>query len=101
MIEEDPLCPDCGYELTGIEIFKDDDNGEITIEFFCDGASEDRFGFQIMTGITDENITNLTKIGKVIRRQMGISMHACKACIPPSLNLFEKFLVMRARSFCI
>ena len=33
MVEEDPLCPECGYELTGIKVFKDDVTAEITIIF--------------------------------------------------------------------
>jgi hypothetical protein len=35
LIEEEPLCPECGNSLTGIRVLKDK-NGKITIEFFCD-----------------------------------------------------------------
>lgn len=40
MLEEEPLCPECGYELTRIRVLKDGETGEITIEFLCDGPSE-------------------------------------------------------------
>lgn len=50
MLEEDPLCPECGYALTGITGHKEDMTDEFTIEFFCDGTGEDIFPFQILTG---------------------------------------------------
>ena len=74
MFEEDPLCPECGYELTGIKIFKDDVTAEITIEFFCDQAGEDMFTFQILTGLTDYDIAKLTEIGKKIPRKMALRL---------------------------
>lgn len=74
MLEEDPLCPECGYELTGIRVLKDDETGEITIEFFCDEAGDDVFRFQILTGLTDEDIENLWEKGKTIRKEMGIKL---------------------------
>lgn len=74
MVEEDPLCPECGYELTGIKVLKDDETGKITIEFFCDEAGDDIFRFQILTGLTDEDIEELTEIGKTIPKEMGIKL---------------------------
>jgi hypothetical protein len=74
MVEEDPLCPECGYELTGIRVLKDDETGEITIEFFCDEAGDDIFRFQIITGLTDEDIGKLTEIGKTIQKEMRIKL---------------------------
>lgn len=74
MLEEEPLCPECGYPLTGIRVYKDDETGEMTIEFFCDEAGDDIFRFQIITGLTDEDIGKLTKIGEIIRREMGIKL---------------------------
>lgn len=70
MVEEDPLCPECGYELTGIKVLKDDLSNEIKIEFFCDQAGEDIFRFQILTGLTDNDISELTEIRKEIPRKM-------------------------------
>ena len=74
MLEEDPLCPECGYELTGFRVLKDDKTAEITIEFFCDGAGEDIFSFQILTGLTDHDIAELTQIGKKIPRKMVLKL---------------------------
>jgi len=71
---ECPLCPECGYELTGIRVLKEDETGEITIEFFCDGPGDDIFSFQIITGLTDEDIGNLREVGKAIQREMGIKL---------------------------
>ena len=79
MLEEDPLCPECGYELTGIRVLKDDTTAEITIEFFCDQAGEDMFTFQILTGLTDNDIAKLTKIGKKIPRKMALRLVELKS----------------------
>jgi len=73
MLEENPLCPECGYELTK-KCLKDDTTAEITIEFFCDQAGEDVFRFQILTGLTDDDIAKLTKIGKMIQREMTLKL---------------------------
>jgi hypothetical protein len=48
MLEEDPLYPECGDQFIGIRVLKDDITAEITIEFYCDGAGEDIFSFQIL-----------------------------------------------------
>jgi hypothetical protein len=75
MLEEEyPLCPECGYYLTGTRFYKKDTTGEIIIEFFCDEAGDDWFRFQILTGLTDDDIAKLTKIGKTIERKMGLKL---------------------------
>jgi hypothetical protein len=73
VIEEEPLCPECGYPLTGIKVLKDK-RGKITIEFFCDEAGEDRFSFQIATGLTDKDIGRLKEKGKAIPKQMAVRL---------------------------
>ena len=55
MVEERPLCPECKYQLAS-RVLKDDETGEITIEYFCDEAGEDIFRFQILTGLTVKDI---------------------------------------------
>jgi hypothetical protein len=72
MREEEPLCPECGYPLTGIKVFKDKSR-KITIEFYCDEGGEDKFRFQILTGITDKDIGKLT-VGKPIQKEMSIKV---------------------------
>ena len=79
MFEEEPLCPECGDPLAGIKNYKDDETGNITIEFFCDGTGDDIFCFQILTGLTDKNIAELTETGKTIRKEMGIKLMARKS----------------------
>ena len=74
MVEEDPLCPECGNELTGIRVLKDDETAKITLEFYCDGAGEDMFTFQILTGLTNNDIAKLTETGKTIQRKMAIKL---------------------------
>jgi len=83
MIEEEPLCPECGYPLTGIKVLKDDEE-EIMIEFFCEGDYSDRFRFQILTGMTDEDLEGLHEIGKEIPKKMAIKLLERKA--DPSLQ---------------
>ena len=73
MEEERPFCPECGDPLS-MTVVKDDETGEYTIEFFCEGAGEDRFHFQILTGLTNEDIANLEEEGKIIRKEMGMKL---------------------------
>jgi hypothetical protein len=71
MEEEQPTCPECGYPLTGR--FLKNRSGKISIEFWCDQAGEDKFRFQILTGITDEDIGQLV-IGKPIHKEMSVKL---------------------------
>ncbi len=73
MIEEEPLCPECGNPLTGIRVLKDN-GGKITIEFFCDEGGEDVFSFQIVTGLTDKDIGKLKEKGKAIPKEMVVKL---------------------------
>ena len=71
MIEEEPLCPECGNPLTGIRVMKDK-RGKITMEFFCDEGGEDVFSFQIVTGLTDKVIGRPKEKGKAIPKEMAV-----------------------------
>jgi hypothetical protein len=73
VIEEEPLCPECGYPLTGIRVLKDKSH-KITIEFYCDMAGEDRFRFKILTGLTDKDIGSLTQTGRTIKKEMAVKL---------------------------
>ena len=59
--------------MTGIEVLKDK-RGKITIEFFCDEGGEDIFGFQILTGLTDNDIGRLREKGKAIPKEMAVKL---------------------------
>lgn len=71
--EERPFCPECGDQLS-TEFLKDRETGEIKIVFYCDGGGEDRFAFQISTGLTDEDLEDLRKVGKITRQEMEIKL---------------------------
>jgi len=73
MVEEWPSCPECGDPLSH-NVEKDEETGEIKIVFFCEGAGDDEFSFQILTGLTDEDIERLEEIGKTIRKEMQIEL---------------------------
>ena len=73
MLEEDIVCPECGYSLSK-KILKDEITNEIYIEFFCDQAGDDLFRFQILTGLTDDDIAELSKNGKTMRREMALKL---------------------------
>ena len=73
MVEERPFCPECRDPLS-ILMEKDDETGEIKIGFFCEGAGDDEFSFQILTGLTDEDLEGLEEIGKTIRKEMVIKL---------------------------
>ena len=73
MVEERPFCPECGDPLS-ISVEKDDETGEIKIEFFCEGAGDDVFSFQISTGLTDEDLEELKEKEKTIRKEMVIKL---------------------------
>jgi len=71
LIEARPLCPECD-EWLSLMTFKDEDTGEIIIEFFCEGAADDEFGFQIFTGMIDDDLEFMTEVGKRFERKMGV-----------------------------
>ena len=73
MVDEWPFCPECGDQLSH-SVEKDDATGEIKIVFFCEGAGDDEFSFQILTGLTDEDIKELEEIGKTIRKEMRVEL---------------------------
>ena len=66
-----PVCPLCEDPLSHtVEI--DRETGEIIIKFFCEGAGEDRFEWEIRTKTTNEDLKKLTKkdIGKMKEKKM-------------------------------
>ena len=56
--QKPPKCPECGNPLS-IAVDKDDDTGEIMIEFWCEGEGEDVFDFVILTGLQEEELEKL------------------------------------------
>ena len=64
-------CPECG----GILSYKlvNDKNGTVNIAFFCEGAGEDLFTFEIATGLADVDLRRLKK-GKPIKKEETITV---------------------------
>lgn len=73
MIDERPLCPECGDPLS-VFFLKDPKTGRITIEFFCEGDRSDTFRFHIITGMSNKDIANLKEKGKTFKKEMGIKL---------------------------
>lgn len=73
VMEDKPVCPECGDWLS-VERYIDDDKGEIIIEFYCEGAGSDEFDFLILTGLTNEDLNNLKEKGKIILKNMKIKL---------------------------
>jgi hypothetical protein len=72
-----PICPECGG-LLSVHIDKDEKTGEIQIEFFCEGPGDDEFDFEILTGLTDNDLKKLKQKGKIIRKEMKIRLFSRK-----------------------
>ena len=60
MPENLALCPECGEPLA-FKLTRDKRTKEIRILLFCDGSGEDRFEFEIRTGLTDKGLARLRK----------------------------------------
>ena len=58
----------CVHSLS--RFFSTDEYGNLVIEFFCEGAGEDRFHFQIETDISDEELDALLKNKKPMKFEM-------------------------------
>ncbi len=73
MVEERPFCPECGDPLS-IKTEKDDETGEIKIDFFCEGAGDDEYWLRILTKLTDADLQDLRKSGRTLKRQMLVEL---------------------------
>lgn len=73
MVERDAGCPECGDPLS-VSVETDEDTEEIKIRFFCEGAGDDVFEFQILTGLTSEDLDGLTKRNKKVRKEMFLQL---------------------------
>ena len=64
-------CPECDEYLSFD--FSKDRKGKVKIEFYCEGAGDDRFSFEISTGLTNKDIKEF-KLGKVIAKEMTVEL---------------------------
>jgi hypothetical protein len=65
------LCPKCGGILSS-KLVKGK-NGTVNIAFWCEGAGEDLFTFEIATGLADEDLQRFKK-GKPIKKEVTITV---------------------------
>lgn len=74
MSEREAKCPECGSTLS-VSIEKNKRTGELKIVFWCEGDYDDKFRFEIMTGLKNSDLDEiLLKEGKIIRRQMNLKL---------------------------
>lgn len=69
MLEREFKCPECGESLS-VDVSKDK-KGKVRMEFFCEGNGDDRFSFEIATGLTNRDVANLVP-GKAIKKEMVV-----------------------------
>ncbi len=66
MIKEFFKCPECGDPLS---MYVTKDNvGNFKFEFFCEGGGDDKFSFQIITGLNNKDVAKL-EIGRIIKEK--------------------------------
>lgn len=73
MVEREAICPECGSVLS-VSVEKIKNTGKLKIVFFCEGDWDDKFSFEILTGLTNADLGNLEVKGKVIKKEMGIKL---------------------------
>jgi hypothetical protein len=71
--EYDLTCPECGGPLS-TQVDTDKDTDEIFIEFYCEGAGDDRFSLIISTGLNDLALGSFKQVGKTIKKEMQIKL---------------------------
>ncbi|MBC7113348.1 MAG: hypothetical protein H5T34_04945 [Candidatus Methanomethyliales bacterium] len=83
-MSREALCPFCGEELS-VSVEKDKKTGEIKICLFCEGFADDEFAFEILTGLTNDDLLDELYDRKTMKKEMKIKVIACK----PDEDLFE------------
>jgi predicted RNA-binding Zn-ribbon protein involved in translation (DUF1610 family) len=64
-------CPECGSALS-YKLVKGQ-NGTVNMAFWCEGAGDDLFTFEIATGLTNMNLQRLKK-GKPIKKEATVTV---------------------------
>jgi len=73
-LSREAICPECGHPLS-VSVEEDEKTGEIKIVLFCEGAGEDIFSMEILTGLTNDDLFELRDTGgKIIWRKMGVKV---------------------------
>lgn len=74
MSEREAICPECGSRLA-VSIEKNKRTGELKVVFWCDGDYDDRFRFEILTGLTNDDLGDILKsVGKKIFVEMKLKL---------------------------
>ena len=64
-------CPECGSALSRKLVAGRNDT--VNVAFFCEGAGDDLFTFEIATGLTNEQLQGLMK-GKPIKKMVTLTV---------------------------
>ncbi|MCP8307690.1 MAG: hypothetical protein H3Z54_03240 [archaeon] len=72
-MEREAHCPECG-DILSVSVEKDRKTREIKIRFFCEGAGDDVFEFEILTGLKDKDLDNLKTPRERIMKEMYIRL---------------------------
>jgi hypothetical protein len=67
----DAFCPECGCTLS-VGISRDNKNGTIVINLFCEGFADDIFKISIDTHLTNENLRKWNSIGSTRKATMKL-----------------------------
>jgi hypothetical protein len=72
--EREAMCPECGSPLA-VSIEKNKRTGELKIVFWCDGDYDDKFRFEILTGLTNNGLDEiLLNKGEIIPKEMRLKV---------------------------
>ncbi len=63
--ESEPVCPECGSPLTAT-FEMDEKTKNIKVLLQCEGDGDDRFWFEIDTGLTNKKLAQLVKKGATV-----------------------------------
>jgi hypothetical protein len=76
------VCPECGDPLS-VSVEEDRETGELKIVFVCEGDGDDKFEFEILTGLGNKDLKKLKEVGKIKWKEMGMKLVA-RESEPPS-----------------
>jgi predicted RNA-binding Zn-ribbon protein involved in translation (DUF1610 family) len=68
-------CPECGEHLC-VSVDRDRKSGKLKIVFWCEGAGDDAFEFEILTGLKNKDLKELRDVGKIVWRKMAVRLIA-------------------------
>lgn len=72
--DREALCPECGSHLA-VSVEKVKKTGKIKLVFWCDGDHDDKFRFELLTGLTNDDLDALLlKEGTKVQLTMVVKL---------------------------